>query len=387
MGCLRIAITCYPSVGGSGIVAVELGKALAERGHEIHFISYERPFRLDFSAGNIHFHKVHINTYSLFQYPDYTLPLAAKICSVVQAHHIDVLHMHYAVPHATAALLARAICREQKCGKPVVVTTLHGTDITLLARDPALHSVIKYSIEESTGVTAVSRNLRTETQKVFRIQKEISVIYNFYDTVPAVRKREDIRKEIGVPDDAFLLVHISNLRPVKRVRDIIDVCARANRRYRAKREIYLLVLAGDSFDAYWQYAAKRRIRPHVRVYECVRAIEDFIPAADAGIFLSEYESFGMGILEVMSYGIPVIATRVGGIPEVVEEGAGGFLYSLGDKGGAEEGIGILLSDEKKRREMGTAARARAERLFSKEHIVRQYEEYYHSLLEKKQTAV
>ena len=374
---LKIAITCYPSIGGSGIVATELGGALAERGHEVHFISYERPFRLDFSRGNIHFHEVKINDYKLFKYPDYTLPLAVKMCAVNEAHSIDVMHVHYAVPHATAALLAREICATEKCNVPAVVTTLHGTDITLLAHDPTLHSIIRYSIEQSDGVTAVSKALRAETLKLLGIDKDIQTIHNFYSPKDPTKSRKEVRAELGVQEDELLLMHLSNLRPVKRVEDLLRIVSRLK-----DRPIKLAILAGASFGEYAKQVKELDIEEQVIVRQNVSDIHNYLPAADVGVYTSEMESFGMGILESMSYGLPVLATRVGGVPEVVDEGASGYLYDVGDIDGFVSGVEELRQDADKRAKLGKAAREKAAREFCTKVIVEKYESYYRDILEK-----
>src|SRR5579863_9992592 len=237
---LSVGITCYPSVGGSGIVASQLGAELALAGHKVHFISYEPPFRLDRNQPNVRFHQVQLNEYNLFKYPDYTLPLAVKMVEVASRFRLDVLHVHYAVPHATAALLATQIAREQRRHTPHIVTTLHGTDITLLGRDPNLMPIIKYSIESSCAVTAVSESLRRETIQVLKTRKPIHAIYNFYRPKPPTRTRTEVRAELGVPEHDFLLIHLSNLRPVKRVEDILKVLGKL----RDLPCVKLLVLAG-----------------------------------------------------------------------------------------------------------------------------------------------
>ena len=249
---LSIGITCYPSVGGSGIVASQLGSELARLGHKVHFISYEPPFRLDRKQPNVFFHQVELNEYKLFKYPDYTLPLAVKMVEVADKHKLDILHVHYAVPHATAALLATQIARDQMQHAPHVITTLHGTDITLLARDPNLGPIIKYSIESSCGVTAVSRSLKTETIQVLKSRKPIEVIYNFYRPKPPRKGRQEVRRALRVRKDDFLLIHMSNLRPVKRAQDVLRVLAEL----KDQPNIKLLILAGESFEPFFPQVRK-----------------------------------------------------------------------------------------------------------------------------------
>ena len=240
---LAIGITCYPSVGGSGIVASQLGSELARLGHKVHFISYEPPFRLDRKQPNVFFHQVELNEYKLFKYPDYTLPLAVKMVEVTEKHKLDILHVHYAVPHATAALLATQITRAHMHRTPHVITTLHGTDISLLARDPNLGPIIKYSIESSCAVTAVSRSLKAETIQVLKTKKPIEVIYNFYRPKSPRKGRQEVRRALRVRKNEFLLIHMSNLRPVKRLEDLLHVM----RELKDQPIVKLRFGAGDPF--------------------------------------------------------------------------------------------------------------------------------------------
>jgi L-malate glycosyltransferase len=374
---LAIGITCYPSVGGSGIVASQLGSELAKLGHRIHFISYEPPFRLDLNQPNVFFHKVEINAYQLFKYPDYTLPLAVKMVAVAQKHKLDLLHVHYAVPHATAALLATNILRAQCRRAPHVVTTLHGTDITLLARDPNLGPIIKYSIESSCGVTAVSESLRKETVEVLRTKKPIQVVHNFYRAAEPRRSRAEVRRSLKLKDSDFVLIHMSNLRPVKRFLDTLRVLARLKDTPRVK----LLILAGGGFDEFKSAVDKLGIEDKLVVRRDVVDIENYVHAADAGIYTSEKESFGMGVLETMSFGKPVVATGVGGVPEIVIDGKTGFLAKLGDVRTMAQDVRKLAGGLKLAAEMGAAAKDRAEREFSAEKSVGRYLEYYRAVME------
>jgi N-acetyl-alpha-D-glucosaminyl L-malate synthase BshA len=373
---LRIGITCYPSVGGSGIVATQLGSELAHLGHEIHFISYEPPFRLDKKHPNIHFHQVELNEYRLFKYPDYTLPLAVKMVEVSNKFNLDIMHVHYAVPHATAALLARQIAREEGLHAPRVITTLHGTDITLLARDPNLGPIIKYSTESSCGVTAVSHSLREETVQVLGTTKPIEVIHNFYRPREPRKSRNAVRKTLGLAKHDFVLIHLSNLRPVKRVDDVIRVVAQLKDEPRVK----LLVLAGESFDSFQPLVKKLGLQKRVVVKENVLDIENYLAAADCGLYASERESFGMGVLETMSFAKPVVATRVGGIAELVMDGRTGFLKDLGDVKGMARAVHKLANDPDLAAQMGAAAKARATECFSAEASVRRYEAFYRQVL-------
>ena len=370
---LSIGITCYPSVGGSGIVASQLGSELARLGHKVHFISYEPPFRLDRKQRNVTFHRVELNEYRLFKYPDYTLPLAVKMVEVAAKHELDILHVHYAVPHATAALLATQIARKQIRRAPHVITTLHGTDITLLARDKSLGPIIKYSIESSCGVTAVSRSLKAETVQVLKTRKPIDVIYNFYRPKPPRKGRSEVRRALRVRDNDFLLIHLSNLRPVKRVPDVLRVIADLKK---DDASVKLLVLAGDSFAAFRPLVKRLGIEDRVIVKENVLDIENYLHAADGGLYASEKESFGMGVLETMSFGKPVVATRVGGVAEIVENHRTGFLARLGDVQAMATGVRRLAADPELAARMGAAARERAEQEFSSRKSVEQYLDLY-----------
>ncbi len=357
-------------------MASQLGSELAKLGHRVHFISYEPPFRLDLGQPNVFFHKVEINEYQLFKYPDYTLPLAVKMVTVAQKHKLDLLHMHYAVPHATAALLATSILKAQCRRAPHVVTTLHGTDITLLARDPNLGPIIKYSIESSCGVTAVSESLRKETVQVLRTNKPIQVVHNFYRPAEPSRNRAQVRKSLKLRDSDFVLIHMSNLRPVKRFLDTLKVVAELKDLPRVK----LLILAGGGFDEFKQPVKDMGIAANVVVRRDVVDIENYVHAADAGLYTSEKESFGMGVLETMSFGKPVVATGVGGVPEIVLDGKTGFLTKLGDVRAMARQVRKLAGDPALAAQMGAAAKERAAQGFSAEKSVAKYLQYYHEVM-------
>jgi N-acetyl-alpha-D-glucosaminyl L-malate synthase BshA len=372
MNRLSIGITCYPTVGGSGIVASQLGSELARLGHRVHFISYEPPFRLDRKQPNVFFHQVELNEYRLFKYPDYTLPLAVKMVEVAAKHKLDILHVHYAVPHATAALLATQIARDQTQHTPHVITTLHGTDITLLARDPNLGPIIKYSIESSCGVTAVSRSLKKETIQVLKSRKPIEVIYNFYRPKPPRKGRQEVRRALRVRNNDFLLIHMSNLRPVKRAQDVLRVVAEL----KDQPNVKLLILAGGSFTPFRKIVKRLGIEDRLIVKDNVLDIENYLHASDAGLYASERESFGMGVLETMSFGKPVVATRVGGVTEIMRDGETGFLKRLGDVPSMARAVRTLANDPELAARMGEAARARAEQKFSSQQSVEQYLDLY-----------
>ncbi|WP_221031784.1 N-acetyl-alpha-D-glucosaminyl L-malate synthase BshA [Actomonas aquatica] len=371
---LRIGIICYPSVGGSGILASGLGDELAARGHEVHFISYERPFRLKPGNERVYFHPVEISSYELFKYPDYTLPLSVKLAEVAQTFDLDILHAHYAVPHATAAILARSMLPEGK--RPAVVTTLHGTDTTLLGRDPGYAPAIGYALEQSDAVTAVSDFLRRETHRIIGVQREIDVIHNFFDPRPAARSREAVRKELGVKPGQKLVLHLSNLRPVKRIDVMLKALAQVPNRERFK----VVVLAGGSFTQHQGLVRQLGLQDTIVLRESVSVVEDYLQAADVGVFTSDSESFCLSILEAANFGCPSVSTRVGGIPEVMEHDCSALLVPAGDSAAVAGALDRLLSDDALREAMGAKARQRARDLFSTERIVPEYEALYRRVL-------
>jgi N-acetyl-alpha-D-glucosaminyl L-malate synthase BshA len=366
---LKIGITCYPSVGGSGILASALGEELARRGHEAHFISYERPFRLPANAPRLFYHPVVINDYGLFKYPDYTLPLSVKMAEVSRDHGLDVLHVHYAVPHATAAILARSMLPPGD--RPRVVTTLHGTDTTLLGRDVGYGPAIRHALECSDAVTTVSEYLRRETQDLLSVKRPIEVIHNFFEPRPVTRTREEVRRELGIEDEAMIL-HASNLRPPKR----IDVLLESAARIRPRDAFKLVVLAGADFSPFVGEVRRLGLSDRVVVRENVSEIEDYLQAADIGLFTSENESFCLSILEAMCFSCPSVATAVGGIPEVVESGRSGLLVPPLDPDAVARSVESLIGDPALRAQMGAAARLRARERFSADVIVSRYEQLY-----------
>lgn len=367
---LRIGITCYPSVGGSGILATSLGEELANRGHEVHFISYERPFRLPKDSEHIRFHPVGVSSYGLFRYPDYTLPLSVRLAEVSSEHALDIIHAHYAVPHATAALLARDMLPPHR--RPKVVTTLHGTDTTLLGRDPGYGPAIRHALEGADGVTAVSEFLRRETVRLLGLRRPVEVIHNFFSPRAPTRTREAVREELGIHPGEVLVVHSSNLRPLKRVDLVLEAFARANRDAPAR----LVVLAGGDFSEFQRQVRQLGLQDRVLVRENVYSVEDYMAAADLGLFASESESFCLSILEAMVFGCPSVATRVGGIPEVTLSGETGWLVEAGDTEGLATKLAQLISDAPLRRRFGAAGRARAAACFSADTIVDHYVRFY-----------
>ncbi|MDO8475899.1 MAG: N-acetyl-alpha-D-glucosaminyl L-malate synthase BshA [Candidatus Rokubacteria bacterium] len=369
---LRIGITCYPSVGGSGVLATALGEDLAGRGHEVHFISYERPFRLRADGPRLYFHPVVINDYELFKFPDYTLPLSVRMAEVSRDHRLDVLHVHYAVPHATAAILARSMLpREQQ---PRVVTTLHGTDTTLLGHDAGYAPAIKHALTYSDAVTAVSESLKRETQRVFDFGGSIEVIHNFFVPRPPRRSREEVRRELGLRDEVVVF-HSSNLRSGKRIDLLLETVARV----RPRDAFRLLILAGEPFAPFAEHVRRLGLADRVIVREKVTDIEDYLQVADVGLFTSETESFCLSILEAMCFGCPSVSTRVGGIPEVVEDNRSGLLVPFGDVAALAGALEGLIHDKTRRGALGRAAQARARERFSAEIIVPRYEALYRRL--------
>ncbi len=372
---MRIGIVCYPTVGGSGVVATELGHELATRGHEVHFITYALPFRLRLEEDNIYFHEVEINQYDLFQYPDYALTLAVKIASVAECHRLDILHVHYAIPHATSAYLAKQILESQS-HRPSVVTTLHGTDITLVGIDRAYYQVVKFSIEKSDAVTAVSENLRAHTAEAFDIKSPIETIYNFFIPKEQYINNSPCRHEF-TSEGEKLIVHASNYRPVKRVIDVIHIFERIKETIPCK---LLLLGTGPDLDGVRRYVQKQGLEGSVHFLGVTREIDLYISCGDLFLLPSEQESFGLVALESMAYGVPVVASTVGGIPEVVEDGVCGYLSPCGDIAGMTDSALKILTNKELHKSMSVKASERAKKYFSADRIVPQYEELYRRLV-------
>jgi len=369
---LKIGITCHPSVGGSGILASELGEELAARGHEIHFISHAEPFRLPRDQPRIHFHPVKVNDYDLFKYPDYTLPLSVKMAEVSAAHQLDILHVHYAVPHATAAMLAMSMLPVFK--RPRVIVTLHGTDVMLLGCDAGYGPAIRHALDAADGVTTVSQFLKGQVRTHLDYMGNVEVIPNFFAPQKPTRTRDAVRAELGLAPGEAMILHASNLRPVKR----IDLLLQTVAQIRPRESFKLVVLAGGDSSGLVAEAAKLGVVDRIIVREKVTAIEDYLNAADLGLFTSELESFCLSILEGMTFGCPNVAFQVGGIPEVMESGQHGLLVPFGDTAALAHAVGSLIADPSLRTSLGTAARERAAALFSADRIVAQYEAYYRS---------
>jgi N-acetyl-alpha-D-glucosaminyl L-malate synthase BshA len=378
---VKVGITCYPTYGGSGAVATELGIALARRGHEVHFITYQQPFRLPSFMPHVYFHEVEVARYPLFEYPPYDLALAVRMHQVVLAHKLDLLHVHYAVPHATSAWIAKEMLRPVRPELPVV-TTLHGTDITIVGQDPSYHTITKFSIEKSDGLTAVSRFLQQETWDAFGCTAcRIEVIPNFID--PEVYDRSRYAETIAGQFDGArrVLMHISNFRAVKRVRDIVQIFARV------KREIpSVLVMVGDGPDRVVAEAEAQGIglQNDVQFLGKIEAVAPLLAGADLFLLPSDRESFGLSALEALASGVPVIGTAAGGLPEVVRHGETGVLCKVGDIEGMARAAVDILRDDTRWRQMSTVAAADARERFSLEDIVGRYEAFY---AEKLGTAV
>jgi N-acetyl-alpha-D-glucosaminyl L-malate synthase BshA len=366
---LKIGITCYPSVGGSGILASELGEELAKRGHEVHFISYEPPFRMP-AGPRVFFHPVVVNSYDLFKYPDYTLPLSVKMAEVSRDHGLDVLHVHYAVPHATAAFLARSMLHQEH--KLKIITTLHGTDTTLLGRDPGYGPAIRHALEHSDAITTVSEFMRRETVRLLGVQRPVEVIHNFFEPRTAAHSQPEIRRELGLADGEAMLLHVSNLRPLKRLDLLLDTLLRLKPRLAFK----LVVLAGADPGPLLAAARHLGLADRLIIRERVTDIEGYLATADLGLFTSEVESFCLSILELMSVGCPSVAFAVGGIPEVTVSGETGVLVPLGDTAAMSHAVESLIGDPARRAALGRAAQQRAREKFSAAAIIPRYEALY-----------
>jgi N-acetyl-alpha-D-glucosaminyl L-malate synthase BshA len=369
-GPLKIGIACFPLIGGSGILATALGSELARRGHEVYFFSYAQPVRLDLPQDNLHFHQVEFADNDLFPCPDYTLPLAVKMAEVARSQRLDLYHVHYAVPHALAACLASQIVGPSA---PRIVTTLHGSDTTLLGQDPSYRTAIEHALVHSDAVTAVSESLRNETEEIFSVQRAIEVIPNFFTPNKPKRRREEVRRALGVTDK-FLVLHMSNLRPVKRIDLLLRTIAMSKNRSRLR----LLILAGGPFDPYEPLLDELELRDNVIVRQNAAAVEEYLEAADAGLYTSEYESFGLSILETAFYGKPVVAFRVGGIPEVL--GDSFPLHPFGDVTAAAAALDALVESPNLGRELGEQSRARVLERFSADRVVPRYESLYRRIV-------
>ena len=371
---LKIGIVCYPTVGGSGILATELGITLAKRGHEIHFITSSMPFRLNKRYSNIYFHQVEVNQYAVFQYPPYTLSLASKIAEVVKNEGLDIIHAHYAMPHAVCGILAKQMTNEGL----KVVTTLHGTDITVLGYDSSMQEMIKFAIEKSDAVTAVSNALVKETYDLIQPEKEIKTIYNFID-YPAPFDSTDItlKAELNIKEEEKVVIHVSNFRKVKRIPDILDSFASV-----AKRMPCKLILVGDGPE---MGAVNKQIKTlglsdQVILLGKQENLHELYAISDVCVLMSEKESFGLVLLEAMVHGVPCLGTNVGGIPEVIQDGVNGYIVEEGDTRMAAERLYDLLNDDDNRQVMGENSIRIVREYFETNRIVDQYEDLYASIL-------
>ena len=377
---MRIGITCYPTYGGSGVVATELGIELAALGHEVHFISYSQPFRLSGRDEGIYYHEVPVSSYPLFEFPPYDQALASRMAEVAEYNELDLLHVHYAIPHSVSALLARQMLAARGCRLPFV-TTLHGTDITLVGLDRSYLPITRYAIQESDGVTAISNYLKDETIKHFGVTRGIEVIENFvncnvYVPIKDEAQRAEARKRLAAPDEAILM-HLSNFRPVKRLVDVVKIFAQVVRQVPAQ-----LILVGDGPDrsaAEW-LAHDLGIQARVHFMGKLERVNELLPLADILLMPSELESFGLAALEAMACKVPSIATRVGGVPELIDDGVTGLLYEVGDIDGMALGALGLLRDPERLNAMREAGRKTAQNRFCSTLVVPHYVRYYEQVL-------
>ncbi len=374
---MKIGIVCYPTFGGSGVVATELGKALAKEGHQVHFITYSQPTRLDFFNENLFYHQVDVRTYPLFQYPPYELVLSSKMVDVVKYEKLDLLHVHYAIPHASAAYMAKQILATEDIRIPVV-TTLHGTDITLVGKDASFTPVVTFSINASDGITAVSENLRTETYNHFNITKDIRVIPNFVDMERFSRQRKDHFKKAICPNDEYLIVHTSNFRKVKRVEDAVKVFYRLRQQVPSK---LLLVGDGPERSNVEKLCREFGICEDIRFLGKLEAIEEVLSVSDLFLMPSEKESFGLAALEAMACEVPVISSDAGGLPELNIDGETGYALPIGDIEGMTEKALYILATPQRLQEFKKRALQRAQELEVSK-VVPLYEALYKEVLEK-----
>jgi L-malate glycosyltransferase len=374
---MNIGITCYPTYGGSGIVATELGLELANRGHEVHFITYANPIRLDPDTPRIHYHEVEVSNYPLFQYPPYCLALASRMMDVADAYELDLLHVHYAIPHSIAALLAQQMLAPKR--RLPFITTLHGTDITLVGADPSYLPITKFSIEKSDGVTSISEDLKRHTVEVFGIANDIRVIPNFINCELYHPSTDKAGASAYTRNGEKLLIHVSNFRPVKRALDCVRILAEVRKHVPAH-----LLMVGDGPDrgAAEYLARELKIAPHVSFLGKQNHVERLIPLAHALLMPSEMESFGLVALEAMACGVAPIATRVGGVPEVITDGETGFMEEPGDIAAQAARAVELLSDDALHARIAKAGRQRAEERFGADKIIPRYESFYREILER-----
>jgi len=379
---LKIGITGYPTYGGSGVVATELGLELAQRGHDVHFISYAQPIRLNRPAANIHYHEVEVSRYPLFDYPPYDLALATRMAEVSELYELDLLHVHYAIPHSVSAMLARQmLAAGPKPRKLPFVTTLHGTDITLVGQDRSYLPITRYSIEQSDGVTAISQYLRERTVREFEVKNHIEVIYNFVNCDVYSRDEKNFaeRRAEFAPNGERILIHVSNFRPVKRITDVIEIFDRVRKKIPSK-----LLLLGDGPDrspAEW-LAVQKGIHDDVIFLGKREQVYETLGISDVLLMPSELESFGLAALEAMACEVVPVATRVGGVPEVIDHEKSGFLADVGDVETMARYAIDILKDETRLRAMGKQCRAAAKARFCTTKIIPHYEQFYRRVMER-----
>ncbi|MGB6777364.1 N-acetyl-alpha-D-glucosaminyl L-malate synthase BshA [Planococcus citreus] len=373
---MKIGITCYPTVGGSGVVATELGKMLAEKGHEIHFITSSTPFRLNRLYANIFSHQVDVNSYSVFQYAPYDIALATKIAEVIKNEELDLLHVHYAIPHAVCAILGRDMA-----GSDIgIVTTLHGTDITVLGTDSSLKDAIRYGIEKSDIVTAVSDSLKQQTYEMIAPDKEIETVHNFVDEREYhLHDSAKLKEELGIEAHEKVLIHVSNFRKVKRVEDVVSTFAKVQKTVGAK---LLLVGDGPEMSRIHQQVKDLHIEQEVLFLGKRDNLSELYSMSDVKLLMSEKEAFGLVLLEAMACGVPAIGTQIGGIPEIIEPGENGFLVELGDIDAAADAAIRILTDDMLHEKLSVTALETATKRFSSEKILAEYETLYARLLKK-----
>lgn len=375
---MKIGITCYPTYGGSGVVATELGIELAHRGHEIHFISYAQPFRLSGREERIRYHEVSVSNYPLFEFPPYDLALASRMSEVAEYYKLDLLHVHYAIPHSVSALLARQMLAASGRRLPFV-TTLHGTDITLVGADRAYLPITRYSIDESDGVTSISDYLRRKTIETFSTTQSIEVISNFVNCDLYVRNAvsaQQVRAQFAQPDET-VLVHLSNFRPVKRVQDVIQIFAQIARVMPAR---LLMIGDGPERSATEWLAKKLKVEERIHFLGKLDQVNEVLPAADLMLLPSEMESFGLAALEAMACEVPTIGTQVGGVPELIEDGVTGLLFPVGDTEAMAKAAIALLQDPDRLQAMAKAGRRRAQQTYCASKVIPRYEAFYEKML-------
>lgn len=371
---LKIGITCYPTVGGSGVIATELGKMLAERGHEIHFITSSVPFRLNKIYPNVFFHEVEVNNYSVFQYPPYDIALASKMADVIKEEGLDILHVHYAIPHAVCAVLAREMSGEDF----KIVTTLHGTDISVLGEDSTLAQAIKYGIDRSDAVTTVSNSLKQQTYDLIDTVAPIDTIYNFVDgNVFRPLPSGDLKAQFGIAEDERVIIHVSNFRKIKNLPDIVESFMKIRAAMPAK-----LLLVGDGPEKHriMEMVKASPYKKDVLFLGKQENIAELFAISDLKLLLSEKESFGLVLLEAMACGVPGIGTNIGGIPEVIEHGKDGYIVPLGDTSAVAKFAIELLMDDDKLTQFRLAAMEAVEQKFHEDKVIAQYEKLYERLV-------